>query len=44
MSTGDYYIKPLAVDLTLAAAERIADATLAAGTAAGLLPAAMPWC
>ena len=38
MATGDYYIKHLAVDLTLAAAERIADATLAAGSAAGLLP------
>ena len=38
MATGDYYIKHLAVDLTLAAAERIADATLAAGSEAGLLP------
>jgi uncharacterized protein GlcG (DUF336 family) len=34
----DYYVKPLAVDLQLAVAERIADATLAAGRAAGLLP------
>jgi uncharacterized protein GlcG (DUF336 family) len=34
----DYYVKPLAVDLPLATAERIADATLAAGRAAGLLP------
>jgi uncharacterized protein GlcG (DUF336 family) len=34
----DYCVKPLAVDLPLAVAERIADATLAAGRAAGLLP------
>lgn len=34
----DYYVKRLAVDLPLAVAERIADATLGAGDAAGLLP------
>jgi uncharacterized protein GlcG (DUF336 family) len=34
----DYYLKPLAVGLPLAVAECIADATLAAGRAAGLLP------
>lgn len=38
MSSGDYYVKHLAVDLPLAAAERIADATLAAGRDVGLLP------
>jgi uncharacterized protein GlcG (DUF336 family) len=35
---GDYYVKHLAVDLPLDAAERIAAATLAAGRGAGLLP------
>jgi uncharacterized protein GlcG (DUF336 family) len=34
----DYYVKHLAVDLPLASAAVIADATLAAGRAAGLLP------
>ena len=36
--TGDYYVKALAVELPLAYAERIVDATLAAGREAGLLP------
>ncbi len=36
--TGDYYIRPLAVDLPLAYADRIAEATLSHGRAAGLLP------
>jgi uncharacterized protein GlcG (DUF336 family) len=34
----DYYVKRLAVDLPLAAAEAICDATLKAGNEAGLLP------
>jgi uncharacterized protein GlcG (DUF336 family) len=38
MTAGDYYVKRLVVDLPLAAAERIAEATLAAGQKAGLLP------
>ncbi len=38
MAGGEYVLKRLAVDLRLADAERIADATLAAGRAAGLLP------
>ncbi|NKC33648.1 GlcG/HbpS family heme-binding protein [Falsiroseomonas selenitidurans] len=38
MSGHGYYVKALAVDLTLAVAEHIADATLAAGRHAGLLP------
>ncbi|HEV7267432.1 MAG TPA: heme-binding protein [Falsiroseomonas sp.] len=38
MSSGDYYVKRLAVDLPLAAAEAICDATLRAGNEAGLLP------
>ncbi|WP_372618723.1 GlcG/HbpS family heme-binding protein [Falsiroseomonas sp.] len=38
MSSGDYYVKRLAVDLPLAAAEAICDATLKAGRDAGLLP------
>jgi uncharacterized protein GlcG (DUF336 family) len=37
MST-DYYVKRLAVDLSLAAADAIVDATLLAGGHAGLLP------
>lgn len=35
---GDYYVRHLAVELPLAYAERIVDATLAAGREAGLLP------
>ncbi len=38
MSDHGYYVKPLAVALPLASAERIAAATLEAGRAAGLLP------
>jgi uncharacterized protein GlcG (DUF336 family) len=38
MSGGDYYVKRLAVELPLAAAEAICDATLKAGRDAGLLP------
>jgi uncharacterized protein GlcG (DUF336 family) len=38
MSHGDYYVKRLAVDLPLGAAEAICDATLKAGNEAGLLP------
>jgi uncharacterized protein GlcG (DUF336 family) len=38
MTGHDYYVKHLAVGLTLAAAETICDATLRAGTEAGLLP------
>jgi uncharacterized protein GlcG (DUF336 family) len=38
MTGADYYVKRLAVGLPLAAAERICDATLAAGREAGLLP------
>jgi uncharacterized protein GlcG (DUF336 family) len=38
MTRGDYYVKHLAVELTLAAAEAICDATLKAGRGAGLLP------
>jgi len=34
----NYYVKRLAVDLSLAVAEQIADATLAAGRAESLLP------
>jgi uncharacterized protein GlcG (DUF336 family) len=36
--TGDYYVRHLAVELPLAHAERIADAALAAGREAALLP------
>ena len=36
--SADYYVKRLAVDLPLKAAEVIADTTLAAGRGAGLLP------
>jgi uncharacterized protein GlcG (DUF336 family) len=36
--SADYYVKYLAVDLPLKVAEVIADATLAAGRGAGLLP------
>lgn len=38
MSGHGYYVKRLAVDLPLAAAEAICDATLKAGNEAGLLP------
>ena len=38
MTEHGYYVRHLAVDLSLATAERIADATLAAGRGAGLLP------
>jgi len=34
----DYYVKRLAVDLPLSIADRIAEATIQAGNAAGLLP------
>ena len=36
--SSDYYVRTIAVPLPLAYAERIADATLAAGREAGLLP------
>jgi len=36
--SGDYYVVPLKVDLTLATAERIIDGVLAAGASAKLLP------
>ena len=38
MSSADYYVKHLAVDLPLATADKIADVTLATGRAAGMLP------
>ena len=38
MSSKDYYVKHLAVDLPLATADKIADVTLATGRAAGMLP------
>jgi len=38
MNSADYYVKHLAVDLPLATADKIADVTLAAGRAAGMLP------
>ncbi|WP_137177140.1 heme-binding protein [Roseomonas sp. AR75] len=38
MSHADYYVKHLAADLTLVAAEAICDGTLKAGRGAGLLP------
>ena len=36
MSSKDYYVKHLAVDLPLATADKIADVTLATGRAAGM--------
>jgi uncharacterized protein GlcG (DUF336 family) len=38
MIAGDHYVRHMAVDLKLAVAEHIADAALAAGRHAGLLP------